>query len=102
MTHPPAARFAALGALLALLAAACSSGGDHGRASGVLENVPKGCEAVDIAVSPEKVTLLTDLARSFNNSDAAFSRSGYWSSGRSKRNSGSCSGGGNRSRTKES
>ena len=71
MTHPPAARFAALGALLALLAAACNSGGDHGRASGGLENVPKGCEAVDIAVSPEKVTLLTDLARSFNNSDAA-------------------------------
>jgi Ca-activated chloride channel family protein len=69
--RPAAARFAALGTLLALLVAACSSGGDHGRASGGLENVPKGCEAVDIAVSPEKVTLLTDLARSFNNSDAA-------------------------------
>ena len=59
-----------LAALLAVLAAACGGSGKGG-ASGGLDDVPKGCEAVDMAVSPEKVTLLTDLARSFNDSDAA-------------------------------
>ena len=67
--RPPAPRFAMVAALLAVLAACGGSG--KGRASGGLDNVPKGCEAVDMAVSPEKVTLLTDLARSFNASDAA-------------------------------
>jgi len=67
---PRPSHFAVVAALLAVLAAACGGGG-HGRASGGLENVPKGCEAVDMAVSPEKVTLLTDLARRFNDSDAA-------------------------------
>src|SRR6188472_4417414 len=39
-------------------------------------------------------------APDFSNSAAQFNRSGYCSSGRSKRNSGSSSGGGSRSRTK--
>ena len=63
-------RVALVATLLAGLAAACGGNG-KGRASGGLDDVPKGCEAVDMAVSPEKVTLLTDLARSFNDSDAA-------------------------------
>ena len=51
------------------LAAAC--GDDNKGADGGLEDIPEGCIAVDMAVSPEKVTLLTDLARRFNDSDAA-------------------------------
>jgi Ca-activated chloride channel family protein len=59
-----------LGALLVALVLTSCSGDDKQGANG-LEEVPKGCEAVDMAVSPEKVTLLSDLARSFNRSDAA-------------------------------
>jgi Ca-activated chloride channel family protein len=61
---------------LALTAAACSTGsgtdggsGDFG--DGGTQSVPKGCAAIDMAVSPEKVELLTDLARTFNESDEA-------------------------------
>lgn len=36
-----------------------------------LDNVPEGCAAVDVATSPEKVELLTELAAAFNDSDAA-------------------------------
>ncbi len=55
--------------VLAVLAAGCTSesgsGGDRG------SGVPSGCTAVDVAVSPEKFELLTDLARRFNGSAAA-------------------------------
>ncbi|HEX2850260.1 MAG TPA: substrate-binding domain-containing protein [Acidimicrobiales bacterium] len=61
-----------MAALLTLVAAACStggSGGSGGDASG--GKAPKGCETVQTDVSPEKLTLLTDLAQRFNSSSAA-------------------------------
>ncbi len=51
------------------LAAACSSKGGGGGSSSA--GVPKGCETVQTDVSPEKLTLLTDLAQRFNSSGAA-------------------------------
>jgi hypothetical protein len=64
----------ALGALLVL--AACQppdegASGDNGDA-----DVPSGCTAVDVASSPEKVELLTQLAQTFNDTDAA--KEGGW------------------------
>ena len=60
-----------LGLVLALAAGACSTGGGSGGGPGGsgTQSVPKGCAAIDMAVSPEKVELLTDLARTFNDSD---------------------------------
>ncbi|MEA2972249.1 MAG: Ca-activated chloride channel [Actinomycetota bacterium] len=59
---------------VALAAGACStsdgSGGGPGGGDG-LQSIPKGCTAIDMQVSPEKVELLTDLARTFNSSDEA-------------------------------
>ena len=52
------------------LAQTCSSGDEGGGSAGGGE-VPSGCTAVDAAVSPEKVELLTRLASDFNESDAA-------------------------------
>ena len=46
-------------ALVAVLAASCSTGSDEG-----------DCIVVDMAVSSEKITLLSELARTFNASDA--------------------------------
>jgi len=60
-----------LGLVLALTAAACGGGGESGGGPGGSEAVPKGCAAIDMAVSPEKVELLTELARTFNSSDEA-------------------------------
>ena len=57
--------------VLALAAAAAACGDDNKGADGGLEDIPEGCIAVDMAVSPEKVTLLTDLAHRFNDSNAA-------------------------------
>lgn len=63
---------------LALAAAACSStdGDDGGSASDdtTIEDVlgdPGDCLVVDLSVSPEKIDLLTDLARTFNASEEA-------------------------------
>lgn len=56
--------------VIAALGRSCGSGGGD-RASEGLEDVPAGCTAVDAAVSPEKVELLTALAATFNQSDAA-------------------------------
>jgi Ca-activated chloride channel family protein len=63
--------------VLAAVAAACS-GGDDGGGDGsddtTVEDVlgdPGDCLVVDLAVSPEKIDLLTDLARTFNGSDEA-------------------------------
>jgi Ca-activated chloride channel family protein len=53
-----------------LLAAACSGGGGGGGGDAALED-PGDCVPVDVASSPEKLELLSDLARSFNRSDAA-------------------------------
>jgi len=63
---------------LALAAAACTGNeGDDGGSAGddtTIEDVlgdPGDCLVVDLSVSPEKIDLLTDLARTFNASDAA-------------------------------
>jgi Ca-activated chloride channel family protein len=60
----------AVGALLAaaLVAAACSGGDDDG-GDGLAD--PGDCLVVDVASSPEKLELLTDLAETFNESDEA-------------------------------
>jgi len=53
----------------ALVAGACNVDvGSGGTAGG---RVPSGCVAVDMAVSPEKLDLLTELAEKFNASDEA-------------------------------
>jgi Ca-activated chloride channel homolog len=57
------------------LAPACSGGGGassdaSGGTGGATPGVDPSCVIVDMAVSPEKVTLLTDLAETFNASDA--------------------------------
>ena len=59
-------------ALAAATAAACSGGGDGGEGSdgSGTPGFDPDCVTVDMAVSPEKVTLLTDLAETFNDSDA--------------------------------
>ena len=68
----PRTRAVVIALALALTAAACSvsdgDGGGPGSGSGA-QSVPKGCTAIDMAVSPEKVELLTELARTFNASD---------------------------------
>ncbi len=60
---------------VAALAQTCSRDGGNDVAGGGsgsgLADVPSGCTAVDAAVSPEKVELLTGLAATFNQSDAA-------------------------------
>jgi Ca-activated chloride channel homolog len=61
----------AIALLLAVVTAACTvSDGDGDDAGDGLED-PGDCIAVDMAVSPEKLDLLTDLANTFNDSDEA-------------------------------
>ena len=59
---------------VAVVAGSCTTGpkgtGSDGGGQG-LESVPKGCVPVDMAVSSEKITLLTTLASRFNDSPAA-------------------------------
>ncbi|MDQ4068821.1 MAG: substrate-binding and VWA domain-containing protein [Actinomycetota bacterium] len=57
--------------LLALLlaTAACTTG--PGSGGGDDQTAPRGCTTIDVASSPEKVELFTDLARRFNGSSAA-------------------------------
>ncbi len=62
--------------LLAAGAVACSSNGDESTsdtiaADGLLGEDPGDCLVVDMAVSPEKIDLMTDLARTFNDSEDA-------------------------------
>ena len=62
--------------LLAAGAVACSSSGDESTSDtisedGLLGEDPGDCLVVDMAVSPEKIDLMTDLARTFNDSDEA-------------------------------
>ncbi|MDQ1373536.1 MAG: Ca-activated chloride channel, partial [Actinomycetota bacterium] len=55
-----------------LVLAGCKPPADNTATNGSGDvNVPKGCAAVDVASSPEKVELLTQLASSFNDSPAA-------------------------------
>ena len=62
---------ACLASTLAVTAAACGGGDDDGGGDeGGLQD-PGDCVAVDLASSPEKVELMTDLADDFNGSDAA-------------------------------
>src|SRR3954454_14643633 len=51
-----------------LLAAACTEATEK---PGAELGDPGDCTVLDMAVSPEKIDLITDLAKSFNNSDAA-------------------------------
>lgn len=57
----------------ALIGAACTSSQlpSSTSAAGGVTGDPGNCVTVDMAVSPEKVTLLTELANTFNSSDAA-------------------------------
>ncbi|MGI9023741.1 MAG: extracellular solute-binding protein [Acidimicrobiales bacterium] len=56
----------------AMVATACTSAKDDSASSGGgTEAVPEGCTAVDLASSPEKIDLLTDLVRTFNGSAAS-------------------------------
>ncbi|MBL8778546.1 MAG: extracellular solute-binding protein [Acidimicrobiales bacterium] len=62
--------------VLAAGAVACSTGGDESSSDtvaedGLLGEDPGDCVVVDMAVSPEKIDLMTDLARTFNDSDDA-------------------------------
>src|SRR5688500_19301381 len=57
--------------VLSLVLAACSIDVEDETGSVGGGDVPKGCAAVDIASSPEKLDLLNDLARRFNGSDLA-------------------------------
>lgn len=57
--------------LASLVAGACSVDVDEGSDLGGGSDVPKGCAAVDMAVSPEKFDLLTELAEEFNRSGEA-------------------------------
>ena len=50
---------------LALVAPACTFTSKQASQPGT-QSVPKGCTGVDVATSPEKFDLLTDLARRFN------------------------------------
>ncbi len=67
---------ASTAAVLVLVAAACSGGGDDEPSAQVTERSedfgdPGDCIVVDLAVSSEKATLMTELAREFNGSEAA-------------------------------
>ena len=69
-------RLALLAAVGALLASGCvnfdTDDGAFGPPDdGTLDDVPSGCTAIDIASSPEKLELLTELARDFNATDEA-------------------------------
>ncbi|MEJ7585676.1 MAG: substrate-binding and VWA domain-containing protein [Acidimicrobiales bacterium] len=56
---------------LCLFAAGCSSGGDDDVTTDEGLGDPGDCVVVDLAVSSEKVALMTDLAKDFNVSSAA-------------------------------
>src|SRR4051794_34566186 len=64
-------RMAFLLVLATLVAGAGSVNVDDGNDLGGGSDVPNGCTGVDMAVSPEKFDLLTELAEDFNKSDEA-------------------------------
>ena len=57
--------------VISIAIAACGGGGDSGDGGGAIEGDPGDCITVDMAVSSEKIALLTDLANAFNDSDEA-------------------------------
>jgi Ca-activated chloride channel family protein len=62
-----------MAAALAVGTSACDVGGDDDEAApddGVDLGDPGDCVVVDMAISPEKIDLMTELARDFNESDA--------------------------------
>jgi len=75
VTRPPLGRIRILLAVVVatLAVAACTSSSDSTSPDGASQEVPEGCTAVDLASSPEKIDLLTDLVRRFNGSPAATS-----------------------------
>jgi Ca-activated chloride channel family protein len=62
-------RLAAVLLAAAAVAGACTASDDGGGGTGLGD--PGDCIVVDAAISPEKIDLVTDLARTFNASDAA-------------------------------
>lgn len=73
----PHRRLAVLLVALGLVAGACSSGSDDaGGGDPDPFGDPGDCAVVDLAVSSEKIDLMTDLARAFNGSDDAQTSSG--------------------------
>ncbi|HEY9556196.1 MAG TPA: extracellular solute-binding protein [Acidimicrobiales bacterium] len=73
MTTAPRTRVLMLAGVLALAAAACSAeeAGEASGTDGVQTQDPGDCIVVDLSVSSEKIDLLSELAREFNDSDAA-------------------------------
>jgi Ca-activated chloride channel homolog len=59
-----------IGTTAMLIASACSSDTRQTSVTGVLNGDPGDCITVDMAVSPEKLTVLTELANTFNDTDA--------------------------------
>jgi Ca-activated chloride channel family protein len=56
------------GVLAATVASACASAPGKTTTTGGLQGDPGNCVTVDMAISPEKVTVLTELANTFNDS----------------------------------
>ncbi len=56
---------------LAFVAAACSGGDDESQTGDGIDGDPGDCTVVDMAVSSEKIALLTELANEFNTGDDA-------------------------------
>lgn len=61
----------AVGLAVALTLAACSGGGDDSDTDAGIDGDPGDCTIVDMAVSSEKIALLTELANEFNTGDDA-------------------------------
>ena len=62
---------AAMSMVVALAGGACSSAAKQTNTTGDLAGDPGNCIIVDMAVSPEKVTVLTELANTFNDADSS-------------------------------
>lgn len=69
-------RTVAVGLVGALVAAACAGGGDDTDTDAGIDGDPGDCIVVDMAVSSEKIALLTELASEFNESDEARTEDG--------------------------
>ncbi len=81
--HGPTPRLLRIlaGLLVFAMFTACSSGGDgdDGAGEGAIDvGDPGDCTVIDMAVSPEKIELITDLARQFNGSEQAREGDDCW------------------------
>lgn len=63
--------FGAIVVVAGLLVTSCGGGGGGGSDAADDFGDPGDCTVIDTAVSSEKIDLMSDLARSFNGSDAA-------------------------------